>query len=571
MQSACDIFYGIYNEGGRSDIIKDLVKKLDFHALSITLLATTASHNMWDYDRLAKEWETRREQVLRTDHNESLAATIELSLSSQTFLKLSLSPSSPLTSRKRFASSIFHKLIPSPRSKKLSLSARELLEVVAFFPQGISENNLDWLFPTISDRRNILDKFCLLSLTYRRNGFINMLAPIRDYLSPKDPKSSPLLCATKGYYLDRLSIEISPSKPRFEEARWIASEDVNVEHLLDVFMSTDPTASDIWVACHHFMEHLYWHKPRQTVLRSKIEALSDDHPSKPQCLSRLSWLCARVGNRKEQKRLLTHALTLDRGRGDERRVFETLRYLSDVNRILGLHEEGIQRAKEAFEISERLGDRVGQAKCLSDLAWLLFADEQLSAAEDAASRTFHLVPEKGHEYFICQSRRLLGKIHQSKGEKEKAIHHFKAALDIASPFNWRDELFWIHHDLAWLFADEDELDDANAYIQRAKSHAVDNTFYMAQAMEEQARVWYRQGRFEEATSEALCALKLYEKLGVAADVRVCKGLLQVIERAMRSYPASIDPDRNGELLEMMLCPTPIKTLSLARGASHPAP
>ena len=111
-QSACDIFYRIYNDGGQSDVIDDLVRQLDFHALSITLLATTASHNLWDSNRLAKEWDIRRMQVLQTDYNESLAATIEPSLASPTFLKL------------------------GPH-------ARDILGVIAFFPQGIDENNID--------------------------------------------------------------------------------------------------------------------------------------------------------------------------------------------------------------------------------------------------------------------------------------------------------------------------------------------------------------------------------------------------------------------------------------------
>ena len=182
MESACDIFYGIYNNGGRSDIISGLVKRLDFHPLSITLLATAASHNVWDYDRLAKEWEIQRAQMLQMDYNESLATTIELSLTSQTFRKLTPSPSpspSPSQARhKRIASKIFHKPLPPSIPHTLVPSARELLEVVAFFPQGIDENNLDWLFPTISDRKNIFNKFCVLSLTYRSNGFITMLAPI---------------------------------------------------------------------------------------------------------------------------------------------------------------------------------------------------------------------------------------------------------------------------------------------------------------------------------------------------------------------------------------------------------
>jgi tetratricopeptide (TPR) repeat protein len=497
-EAACNVFYSIYNDGGRSDIITDLLQRLDFHALSITLLATVAFHNMWGHDRIAKEWDTRRTQLLRTDYNESLAATIELSLTSPTF-------------------------------RGLGPDARDLLSVVAFFPQGIGENNLDWLFPTVPNRTEVFDKFCVLSLTYRSDGFFTMLAPLRDYLSPKDPKSSPFLRMTKEIYFTRMSVNIDPNEPNFGETRWITSEDINVEYLLDVFTTIDADSYSVWSACFNFMGHLYWHKKRPTILQPKIEGLPDGHGTKPACLSLLSWLFYSVGNYPESKRLISHALKLYRAWGDDYEVAQALRHLSDTNRLMDLHDEGIHQAKEALEICGRLGNTAEQAHSLIYLALLLCKDQQLDLAEEAAFRAINLLPEKGKQYLVCGSHRLLGYIYQSKGETERAIHHDEVALGIASSFDWRDHLFWVHYKLAGLFRNEGRLEDAQAHVERAKSHTVNSTYYLGYAMEEQASLWYGQHRLGEARSEALRAADVYEKLGAVKGVEECRKLLRWIE------------------------------------------
>ena len=498
-EAACDTFYHIYKNREQPDLINGILELLDFHPLSIALLATVGHHNRWDPDRLSKEWERQRTDVLHTYHGTSLADTIELSLA-------------------------------SPMFQKLGPDARGLLEVAAFFPQGIHEKNLDWLFPTIPDRMNIFDHFCMLSLAYRSDGFVTMLAPLRDHLSPKDPRSSALLQATKDCYFSRLSTDIQPGEPGHEGARWIISEDVNTEHLLDVFTSIEDLV-EVWGACHNFMVHLYWHKPRLVMLGPKIEGLPDGHHSKPSCLFRLSQLFSRVGNDAEEKRLLVHTLKLWRERRGDFQVAETLRFISGADRLLGLREDGIRRIKEALEIYEQLDHVLGQAGSWRALAELLYEDGQLDAAEEAVSKAIGLLSYKQDQYEVCDCHRLLGNICRSRGETEKAIEHFEIALKIASSFDWDDSLFWINLSLADLFLREKRFGDAHVHVERARPHAINHPLFLARAMHLEARVWYGEGRIEEARSGVLRALDAYEKLEAAQDAELCRTLLRYVEEA----------------------------------------
>jgi len=501
MDAACSAFYHIYKRDQGSDLVNDMLEQLEFHPLSITLLATVGYHNKWRVDRLKKEWEKCRTSVLKIRHNnKSLAAAIELSLTCPTF-------------------------------QALGPDARELLGAAAFFPRGVHEDNIDWLFSTISDGIYIFDGFSKLSLTSQSDDkFITMLSPLRDYLSPKDPKLSPLLCTAKECYFTRMSVDFDPDKPDFEKTRWIRSEDVNVEHLLDVFTAIDENSDDVWKACANFVAHLHWQKPRLTLLAPKIEGLPDDHCRKSRCLVELSALIGSTGNHAGRKRLLSHALKLERERGSDNGVARILWRLCDASRHMRLYDEGAQWAREGSEIYERLGDAEGQAQCLIQLALLLHDHEQLDAAEEAAACAISLLPETGQQYRVCDSHQILGLIYRSKGEVEKAVHHLEAALEIASSFDWHSQLFDIHHSLVMLFVGGGRFDDASVHADRAKSYAVNNPYNLGKAMMLQATVWCGQHKTKEARSEVLRAAEIFQKLGDSGYVKGCEDLLELIQK-----------------------------------------
>lgn len=167
MNAACSTFYNIYKRDKCSDLVKGILEQLDFHPLSITLFATVAQQDKWGTDRLRNEWENHRTNLLQARHKKSFTSGHDRTL--------------------------FH-LSNFPR-----IRPRELLGVVAFFPQGV----------------DILDVFCAPPLTYQSNRFVAALALLRDYLSPQEPKSSPLPRAAKECYFTRIALTPLQHDPGF--------------------------------------------------------------------------------------------------------------------------------------------------------------------------------------------------------------------------------------------------------------------------------------------------------------------------------------------------------------------
>ena len=378
-------------------------------------------------------------------------------------------------------------------------------------------------------------------------------------------------------YCTRISVKVNLCGPTFEEARWIMLEDINFEHLLDVLTTIDPTSDIVWEICASFLQHLIWHKNRLVVLGPKIEGLPDGHRSKPKCLFGLSQLFYLVGNQVECKRLLTLTLRLWKEQGNDYEAARTLSQLSSTNRLLGLPKEAIRQAREALEICERLSttekEALGihgeldaeRAGCLDGLALSLREDGQLDAAEEAGSRAITLLPEEGEEVQVCAAHLALGNVYRSKGEVKEAVHHFIIARRIASSFGWHDRLFWIDLSMAELCLDKGEFDSANICVGQAKSHTTNNTCNLGIAMELQAMIWCKQGRFEEARSEVLRVAEIYEPLGITKGAEACRKLAQKIQQEL---DCSIDSDQsasNCEFFQIMLFPTRIDFSFKARG------
>lgn len=99
-----------------------------------------------------------------------------------------------------------------------------------------------------------------------------------------------------------------------------------------------------------------------------------------------------------------------------------------------------------------------------------------------------------------------------------------------------------------VFLDQRRLDSAHVHAERAKSYAVDDPYSLGWAMILQAEVLWEQYKLEEARSEALRAVEIFEKFGSSRGMRVCETFLELIKKRQDSLAAS---DQLREFIRMI--------------------
>ncbi|KAG9316238.1 hypothetical protein JVU11DRAFT_2265 [Chiua virens] len=254
-------FRRIYHGEISDDDVDEVLVALDFHPLSIHILAYTAKESQWTGEEFLVEWNAEQIRLLQTEDNkENLGFTIRLSLN-------------------------------SPSVKTLGDDALDVLRIISFFPQGINRKHIALLFPSIPHISSLVDTLCKVSLVYRSGSFLTILAPIRLFLIDAFPTAGfGLLDDIRSMYYNSLK-EISGEKDW--SANLIVSDHLNIEHLIVYdFTNTLRNIRDTIVACYQFLTGLEYHKLRPVeslvpVISALSEESNDDKQMKAWCLESL--------------------------------------------------------------------------------------------------------------------------------------------------------------------------------------------------------------------------------------------------------------------------------------------
>lgn len=241
--SAQAVFFRIYGGASRShaeEKIKDLLEALEFHPLSISILANAAHQNSWSPAMLLKRWDDRRSKLLDRGKGklQSLSFTMQLSLS-------------------------------SPSIQDLGENGLRALAVIAFLPQGLNDDLASDLLPSVPQIDTICDVLCTQSLVYRQGSFVKMLAPVRHYVRDSLPPLDTMCLGDIDAFYHRAVRLCAEQRNSFVDI--FISDHLNIEHTVAFGLARVPDGkAEIYEWCWTFLSCLQRHLPRPTFLTPVI-------------------------------------------------------------------------------------------------------------------------------------------------------------------------------------------------------------------------------------------------------------------------------------------------------------
>ncbi|KAG2124508.1 hypothetical protein BD769DRAFT_873423 [Suillus cothurnatus] len=330
LKSAEMMFFQTYRLASRSDVgeeIKDLLKELDFHPLSINLLANTAQQNDWSPVTLLKRWNNRHSAVLDPGKGklQSLSDTMQLSLS-------------------------------SPSIQDLGEDGRRTLAIIAFLPQGLNEDLAGDLLPLIQQVDTICDVLRRQSLVYRQDNFIKVLAPIRHYVRDSlPPPDTTWLQEIRTFYYR--TVQCCPnSEARDHHATIIVADHLNIEHVIAFYLAygVPDITEETYVICSQFLWCLTRHLPRPTTLIPAISNIVENSSTwtlKAHCWWYLGLLYSTLSQLTEALTAFQAAAVLYRTAGAHESAADCVAQCGDIYRCQGRFNQ-LQQVLEDFQLSD---------------------------------------------------------------------------------------------------------------------------------------------------------------------------------------------------------------------------
>jgi len=353
MEAAVETFKSVYRREDIDIAVKDILHELDYHPLSINILASAAVSNKWTLAQLEMKWKTQRKSSIleiRKDRYHSVGFAIDLSISCSDF--------------------------DETRDQVM-----KLLRAVAFLPQGIHRRDLEGILED-NAAISIAESLCRCSLAYWRDERLVVLSPIRMHITEKyNAKlmyNDELTTSICHYYYSRIDIDIG---------HCAREEYANLDRVFLFDISQKFVQVETLKNLREFTAELYNHNPQPMSVwsylecaESEVELDSFDY-TKANAMIWMSALYGVMDHNRTSLEMIEAAEQFCRHKdGLESKLGECLIDKGDCYRYLGKIAEAETYLREAHAICQELGDDLWEACVNLNLSYCAIQRGDLSVA-----------------------------------------------------------------------------------------------------------------------------------------------------------------------------------------------
>jgi len=344
-EAAGEAFMFVYSQefsAGIDIATKNLLHELDYHPLSINILASAAVSNKWTLAQLEMKWKTQRKSSIleiRKDRYHSVGFAIDLSVSCSDF--------------------------DETRDQVM-----KLLRAVAFLPRGIHRQDLEGVLednPAIS----IAESLCRCSLTYWRDDRLVVLSPIRMHIMEKYNQylvynDNLIESIRRNYYL----------QIDYMAGHCAREEHANLDRVLLFDMSQEFVQVGTLQYLRNFAIELYNHNPQPMSVWSSLERAqseADLDTFNEAKASTMIWVSALYGKMDHNRTFLEMIEATEQfcrhTDGLKSRLAECICDKGNKYRYLGKIAEAETCLREAHAIVQELGDAQEEASVYLSLSY----------------------------------------------------------------------------------------------------------------------------------------------------------------------------------------------------------
>jgi len=341
-----------------------IIEELEYHPLSINILANAAAVNRWPLKQLEENWLCQRKSsILETakDRYHSVGIAFEISVSCSAF-------------------------------DETRVLVMKLLRAVSFLPEGIHRRDLDSILQ-IDSAIKIAESICRCSLAYWRGDRLTVLSPIRIYIMEQHnidlSYEDELITSIRHHFHSQL--EIDP-------AYCAREEHANIDRIFHFDLSHQFVRARTLPSLIRFISGLNEHSPQPTSVWELLEQAQPGpefdgneafNTQKADAMIQMGRLSSNINHGRNSIKMFEAAEFLCRSAQNlQAQLAESLYEKCDIYLDMGRIACAEKYAKEGHDICEAIGDRERQGfaklalvDCALERGGLQEAEAHLRSAE----------------------------------------------------------------------------------------------------------------------------------------------------------------------------------------------